>query len=184
VNEAPSAAPGRTKPRHLLYRLIVSMGGSGLIPGLRGTYGSLVTSILLLFGYLALSKACGQPSGMPGVVEWSLLLVAALIFFSTLDIIAGRRVIEVFGRKDPGAFVLDEAAGICLTMLLLPRWPGWHEALPLAIGFVAFRVFDMWKPPPIRRLEQLPAGWGILADDLLAAVYANVICQVVLWLVR
>ena len=59
-------------------------------------------------------------------------------------------------------------------------YPGWREGYVLLATFLAFRLFDVWKPWPCRQLERLPAGWGILADDLGAAVYANVLCQLVL----
>ena len=81
------------------------------------------------------------------------------------------------GRKDPGPVVLDEAAGICLTLLFQPFK---HGAWVFVAGFLAFRLFDITKPPPARQLEKLPAGWGILLDDLAAAVYANLLCQLLL----
>ena len=77
-------------------------------------------------------------------------------------------------------FGLDEAAGICLTLLLLPPRDGWGLFFTLAVAFAAFRLFDVTKPPPARALEKLPAGWGILCDDLAAAVYANLLCQILL----
>jgi phosphatidylglycerophosphatase A len=55
--------------------------------------------------------------------------------------------------------------------------------LTLLLAFAAFRLFDVTKPPPARQLEHLPAGWGILMDDLAAAVYANLLCQIILRLV-
>jgi phosphatidylglycerophosphatase A len=90
-----------------------------------------------------------------------------------------------FTRKDPGPFVLDEAAGVCLTWLALPGNPdAWSPhawaVVSAVFVFLAFRVFDILKPPPARQLEKLPEGWGILADDLMAAVYANLACQLVL----
>jgi phosphatidylglycerophosphatase A len=64
--------------------------------------------------------------------------------------------------------------------LLLPARTGWATGINLAAAFVAFRIFDITKPPPARQLEALPAGWGILLDDLAAAVYANLACQILL----
>ncbi len=87
--------------------------------------------------------------------------------------------------EDPSRFVLDEAAGICLTILFLPAHAGWMpNGITLLAAFVAFRVFDITKIPPARQLENLPGGWGILLDDLAAAVYANIVCQVLLrWII-
>jgi phosphatidylglycerophosphatase A len=141
------------------------MFGAGLLPGAPGTWGSALT-ILLLYPLL---KFCGNP---PAV------LIAGLILFSVLCVVLGRYAVEDFGSPDPGPFVLDEAAGICLTLLFVPAPHGWP--LTLALGFAAFRIFDVTKPPPCRQLEKLPAGWGILMDDLAAAVYANLACQIIL----
>ena len=73
-----------------------------------------------------------------------------------------------FGTTDPGAGVIDEVAGMLLTLYLLPAT--WTIAI---VGFVVFRAFDIVKPFPARRLESLHGGWGMMADDLMAAIYAN-----------
>lgn len=95
----------------------------------------------------------------------------------------GRWAIERFARKDPKPFVLDEFAGQCLALLALPPLAddsGAGLASVLVGQFLLFRFFDILKPPPARQLERLPEGWGILCDDLMAGVYANVLGQV-LW---
>jgi phosphatidylglycerophosphatase A len=155
-----------SKPR----RWIASLLGAGFLPGAPGTWGSLATCIVL---YPVLNVV--------GQSQW--VLLGGLVLFSALCVILGKFAIEDFGHKDPGSFVLDEAAGICLTLMLLPDRGGWPLVLKLAAGFTAFRLFDVTKPPPARQLERLPAGWGILLDDLAAAVYANLLCQVLLRLV-
>ena len=81
------------------------------------------------------------------------------------------------GKVDPGEVVVDEVAGQSLTSLaicpMLPVGLSMKQAWLITIlGFLLFRVFDIAKPWPIRKLESLPAGWGVLADDLLAGVYA------------
>lgn len=145
---------------------IVTLGGAGMLPKAPGTYGSFVATVLV------------------GLVFWvtgpsNLVLVIGLVVFSALCVPLGEWSQGFYGRKDPGPCVLDEAAGICLTLLYLPRWNGWREVWILLGAFVAFRVFDVTKPPPARQLEKLPGGWGILVDDLAAAVYANLVCQLV-----
>jgi phosphatidylglycerophosphatase A len=82
-----------------------------------------------------------------------------------------------FARQDPGQVVIDEVAGMLITLFLNPA--GWFSA---AIGFLLFRVADIVKPFPARRFEQLPGGLGIMADDLMAGVYANLGLRLCLWL--
>ena len=79
------------------------------------------------------------------------------------------------GKKDPQQVVIDEVAGQLLTLAFAPL--AWK---PLLAGFILFRAFDMLKPPPIRRLEKLPEGTGIVVDDLGAGVYAAIVLQLLL----
>jgi phosphatidylglycerophosphatase A len=157
-------------------RWIATMLGAGFLPKAPGTWGSLLT-VLILAPILA---AAGTDA-----TAWTAILLSGLILFSTLSVLIGKYAVVDFGRKDPGPFVLDEAAGICLTLLFLPPRGGWGLVCTLAAAFLAFRLFDVTKPPPARQLEKLPDGWGILMDDLAAAVYANLVCQVVMrWVLR
>jgi len=151
-----------------MKRWIVTLGGVGYLPA-SGTFASLLTC-LVLWPILA---------GV-GPLAQNVVALVGLGFFSVLTIALAPWAIRVFGDKDPRQFVLDEAAGICLTILLLPARTGWDVGINLAAAFIAFRIFDITKPPPCRQLERLPAGWGILMDDLAAAVYANLVCQVLL----
>jgi phosphatidylglycerophosphatase A len=143
---------------------IVTLGGAGLLPKMPGTYGSAVTALLVWLAWHFL-----------GYTPW--ILIGGLVLFSALCVAYGGWAQEFLGRKDPGPVVLDEAAGICLTLLCQPMK---HAVLTLIAAFLAFRLFDIVKPPPCRQLESLPAGWGILMDDLAAAVYANLLCQLIL----
>src|SRR3954470_14839756 len=103
---------------------IVTLGGSGLLPKMPGTYGSAVTILLVWIAWRFL-----PPS------PWT--LIAGLLFFSALCIAFGGWAQEFYGRKDPGPVVLDEAAGICLTLLFLPiKHPLWT----LIAAFLAFRL--------------------------------------------
>lgn len=80
--------------------------------------------------------------------------------------------------EDPGWFVIDEVVAVMLVPLGLGR--GW----PILLGsFLLFRLFDITKPPPIKRLERIPRGWGVMLDDVLAAVFAHGVLRLVLWLV-
>ena len=151
-----------------MRRWIVTLLGAGLLPKMPGTWGSLLTSVILYFVLSALG---------PNEARWLICLTCGLAFFSILCVLLAPYATRHFNSKDPGPMVLDEAAGICLTLLFLPALSGWRLIQLIGAGFVMFRIFDVTKPPPARQLEHLPAGWGILLDDLAAAVYANLFCQ-------
>jgi phosphatidylglycerophosphatase A len=146
-------------PRHWL-----AIGfGTGLAPIAPGTFGSL-PGLLLAWSLVALG---GQ-----------LALAAGILVVVVAGTWAAHRLSARLGLKDPGVIVVDEIAGQMLTLL------GIQLSGPvLAAGFVLFRAFDVLKPPPARQLEGLPGGFGIMADDLAAAVYANLALRAALaWL--
>ena len=149
-----------------MRRLLTTFFYTGLSPVAPGTIGSLAASILLYaVAYL----------NNPTPLRWQVFLILALLTACALSVWLGEWATTFYGRKDPQVFVLDEVAGICLTNLFLPV--GFKS---IALAFVAFRIFDVLKPPPCKQLEKLPAGWGILCDDLGAAVYGNLLCHI-LW---
>jgi len=129
--------------------------GAGFSPVAPGTAGTIVA---IPFGWLLTSGLAGHPVGQIVAVA----LAAAIAVWSAGAAAPGFRL------KDPGQIVVDEIAGYLVTVALLP--PGW---LTLVAGFLLFRVFDVLKPPPCRQAEKLPGGIGIVADDLLAGLYAN-----------
>ena len=166
---------------------LLTAGGLGLLRPAPGTWGSTPPPAL------ALLLATGLSAG--GLATGELVLVnAAVIALGAVFAVAcarlGHRAEAHFGKKDPGAVVADEVAGQSIALLGLP-WAGalssgafsWdaarHDVLLAAGAFLAFRFFDILKPPPIRRLERIGGGVGILVDDLLAGVYALVLVQVV-----
>jgi phosphatidylglycerophosphatase A len=150
----PEPAP---RPSSAWATLVATGLGSGYSPVVPGTAGSAVG--LLLFWPL--------PRG-PAVF----LAIAALF---VVGAVAAGRVAERTGRKDPGIVVVDEIVGMWTALALLPATP-----LAAGLGFVLFRLMDVWKPYPARDLERLPAGWGIMADDLMAGLYANLLTRVAL----
>jgi len=108
----------------------------------------------------------------------SLLLLAVVnILVFAVGVWASTRTCEITGLKDPRIVVIDEISGqlIALTPLLL--WPSF-SIVAVVLGFLLFRLFDIFKPYPIRKLEHLHAGLGVMADDVLAGIYAAVL----LWL--
>jgi phosphatidylglycerophosphatase A len=165
-----SAAPGDWR------RWVVTFGGSGMSPVAPGTVGSLAATLLLGVVAFCLNRSDHPPAATDAV--WNGILILGVVCFGGLCVALGRWTHGYYGRKDPGACVLDEAAGIFLSALFVPIHPAGAGYWTLLGVLVAFRVFDISKLPPARQLERLPGGWGILLDDLAAAVYANVLCQI------
>ena len=155
--------PERTlTPRDRVAIVIATAGGAGFAPFASGTFGSI-----------------------PGVaIAWLLvraggpwLLAGGVLVMTAVGLWAADRAALVFGEEDPGRVVIDEVAGQMLALCFLPM------TVPvLAASFFMFRLFDVLKPWPARRLEDLPGGSGIMADDLAAGLYANVAVQLALWL--
>jgi phosphatidylglycerophosphatase A len=130
--------------------------GLGSVPFAPGTFGSAAG--LLLWAVLP------QSAVAHGI---AIVLIFAVGVWSAG--IAERH----FGGTDPGPVVIDEVMGMLVTLFMVPvGWPG------AAAGFVLFRVFDVIKPPPANRLERLRGGMGVMADDFMAAVYANLALRV------
>ncbi len=156
-----------------LRKVIITGLGTGYLPVAPGTWGSAAVAAIYV---AAAAMGCRDHASTAVNAVMLAVLAAASIGCIALGPFAER----AFGRKDPSQVSLDEWAGQALTYLLLPVGAGVREVLIVAAaGFVAFRVFDIVKPPPARQAEKLPTGVGILVDDLIAAVYANVVCQVV-----
>jgi phosphatidylglycerophosphatase A len=136
--------------------LIATFFGVGRINPGPGTWGSLAAAILW-------SVAVSQiPSAKQ---SWATVVAAGVI--TLVGIPAATRVARANATKDPQFVVIDEVAGQLVTLIGAPL--GWKTALT---GFILFRVFDILKPFPVRRLERLPAGSGIVVDDLGAGIYA------------
>ena len=151
--------------------------GVGLIPIAPGTWGSAVGVVLYLglgrltervFDYAVERGLDLSPQQFPAIQTTVLLLTILVVALS--GIWAGSRAEKLLAKKDPGAVVVDEVAGQLITFLFVPWLTTWSWSV--AAGFVAFRVFDIWKPYPVRRLEGLGGGLGIMADDMLAGFYA------------
>src|SRR6185369_6353196 len=104
--------------------------------------------------------------------------VVGIAVVTGLGIWAASRTEQILGAKDPGKVVVDEVAGQMIALLPLTVFAlgrGW-----IIVSFILFRLFDIFKPYPARRFEALRAGWGIMADDLVAGVYAGLIVTVLM----
>ena len=137
----------------------------GMIPGAPGTYGSAAATLGFYLAYRIEYRIAPE------------LHMSILCLIAAVGTLAAARVSREYGIEDPPAVVIDEIAGQLTAFLFLPA-----SIFNLAGGFVLFRIFDIWKPYPIRRAEKLKNGVGIMADDLLAGIYANLILHAVnLW---
>jgi phosphatidylglycerophosphatase A len=133
--------------------VLASVFGAGYAPVASGTVGSFVTVVAIWL--LPLTP---------------LRIAVALVVVTLIGIWAGSRVERLLGKKDPGVIVIDEVAGMLLSVILLP------PTIPVLVtAFLLFRLFDIWKPFPARESQALTGGMGVMVDDLVAGVYALVL---------
>ena len=144
-----------------LYKWIASCFGTGYLKG-GGTVAALLTCIVWW-----VVQADGN---------FQILMVPATAVIIILGIWIGNRVEKDWG-KDSSRVVIDEVAGMCISLLFIPVSIQW-----VLIGLALFRFFDIVKPLYIRKAEALPAGWGVMADDVLAGIYSNLVLQVIIYL--
>jgi len=131
---------------------LATAGGAGYTPMAPGTAGSAVGVLLYLLTW-----------------KWTLTgQLALLLVISVLGVWASHQAARHFGREDPGPVVIDEVAGQLLTLIC-----SGGSTVTLVLGFLLFRAFDIVKPWPARRFEDLPGGLGIMADDLMAGFYGR-----------
>ena len=143
-----------------LSGILATFFGIGFVPLAPGTAASVI--IALLYGLI-----------LHDLVRPLYAILVVLLFFAGTAA-AGRYAAEL-GRPDPGRIVVDEVCGQLIALAFLPgRW------LPVGIAFALFRFFDIIKPWPIRRLEGLPGGWGIMADDVAAGLAAAALTRLAL----
>jgi phosphatidylglycerophosphatase A len=142
---------------------VATVGGVGYFPIAPGTAGSA----LAVAGCAALG-ADGHP--------WWLLGAAAALYFPACW--AAGVAERIAGQRDPGIVVIDEVVGQLVTLAAAPAAGGWKYWLA---GFIIFRALDVLKPFPARRLERLPGGWGIVADDVMAGVYGWALLSAARW---
>ena len=141
-----------------LAKLIATFFYIGHSPWAPGTFGSLaglgiyflVKNNIILYGF-------------------------TIMFLFALGIIFTTEAERVYKRKDARMIVIDEVSGMLLALFMVP-----YSIASAVIGFILFRLFDITKPPPARRIEKISGAFGIMFDDIIAAIYTNVILQVVL----
>lgn len=145
--------------------MLTSCFGLGLIPLAPGTWGSLFPAVVFMAAGILWDANTA-----------AMAMVILLVAGSVITIVCAPKIIGLCGSNDPGQIVSDEVAGQALTLLLVQIIvPAAGFCVTSAAGFGLFRLFDIVKPYPCRRLEKLPAGWGILADDLAAGLWAAIV---------
>jgi len=164
-----------------MKRMIASCFGLGRMPVAPGTWGSLPPAII--FGLMCQFHVSG--------IWISIVMSALTIAGSIICVKFAPSIIRATRNTDPREIVADEIAGQAVTFLTiaflgLETFSTGHIWLITAGGFFLFRLFDIAKPCPIRRLEKLPKGWGVLTDDLMAGAYAGIVLQIiiVLWVLE
>jgi phosphatidylglycerophosphatase A len=181
--ESKPAGRGRS-PQGLrdYLSLVVATCGVGYIKLAPGTWGSGVGVLIYLLWRKAaprlfvFSYQHGEGAGAVVSQQTAIGLVLLLVI-TLIGIAAASRAAELMGRKDPGQVVIDEVAGQLITLSILPAVAGWKGILA---GFLLFRLFDIWKPYPIRSLEILPGGMGIVLDDVAAGFYGLITLSVLM----
>jgi phosphatidylglycerophosphatase A len=159
----------------LLVKITVSYFGFGFLrpfPGTIGT-GAAAGTYLLIQHFL------------PGYSPW--ICAVGVVLSCLLAMTIGENAEQVFGKKDPSPFVLDEVAGFFVTIFpatLIPPGAGYYQWKLAAAGFIAFRIFDIGKFWGARKLESVPGTLGIMLDDLLAGVYSSVFVFVAILLTK
>jgi phosphatidylglycerophosphatase A len=150
-------------PAHFFPRVIATVGFIGYAPVAPGTMGSVATALVFLLFPSYLSK-------WPLVI--GLLPLFAIAVWSAQQMAASGDVQSC--KVDPQEVVIDEAMGMAVTLAFVPL-----NLKTIGLGFLLFRIFDVTKPFPVRRSEKLPGGWGIVMDDVIAGIYANVSLRII-----
>ncbi len=169
--------PSRRKPRLSLF--IATACGLGYLPKAPGTWGSLAA--IPIYYWIVTRFPLATVSERPTVAastEWAVVTALPVaIAIALLGLWSSNRAARFSGKKDPQFVVIDEVSGQFLTYLVALAPANWKYLL---LGFILFRLFDIWKPFPARQAESLPGGWGIMTDDWIAGIYAGL----GLWLLR
>ncbi len=162
ANSTEQLQPPARKKTLWAWTLGTFFGAGFLKPG-PGTYGSIL-ALLLWYG----AAHIFQPTNLALAIGTTVAAIAVTL----IGIPAATIVARESGRKDPGLVVIDEAAGQLIALIAIPA--DWRHA---ALSLLLFRLFDILKPPPVRQLERLPEGTGIMLDDIAAGVLALIAAQ-------
>ena len=150
---------------NFIHKIITTFFGAGYSPVASGTVGALFgCGVIVLFNYFEV------------VLNNPFLFTAIILATTLIGIYSTNQLTSEWG-KDPSKVVIDEVIGMWISMLLIP-----FSYINLLMAFVLFRLFDIFKPLGIRKLEQLNGGLGVMVDDVLAGIYANLVLQLIIYL--
>lgn len=150
---------------NFIHKIITTFFGSGYTPIAPGTAGALFgCGVIVLFNYFEV------------VLNNPFLFITIILITTLIGIYSTNQLTSEWG-KDPSKVVIDEVIGMWISMLLIP-----FSYINLLMAFVLFRLFDIFKPLGIRKLEQLNGGLGVMADDVLAGIYVNLVLQLIIYL--
>ena len=138
-----------------LTKIITSFFGAGYAPFMQGTFGSLAGLLIYYF-----------------VKENVLIYSLTIIVIFILGFIFSGRAEKVYKRIDPTIIVIDEVCGMLIALFLLP-----YSVTLVVLGFIFFRILDIVKFPPARKIERFGGPWGIMGDDLISALYTNILLR-------
>jgi phosphatidylglycerophosphatase A len=186
VVPASEIEPRKRRTASDYLALAIATCGVGYIPIAPGTWGSAVGVLLyLLLRWLMLNPVrASLPANSFVLFDPGLVFVAVELIVITLvtliGIWAASRAERIFQKKDPSQVVIDEVAGQLIALLPIPLWVMGPWRLFMLVAFLLFRAFDIIKPYPVRRLEALESGLGIVLDDVAAAAYAALLVSIVI----
>jgi phosphatidylglycerophosphatase A len=181
-----STAHSTRGPKPHISLLLSTWFGLGYLPKAPGTWGSLGGVVVsLLITWVSFRRYAFILNMEREVHFWTTSWLpaptplAVVVGIAVIGVIVATRAARYAQIEDPQWVVIDEVSGQLLTYYLffwvLPlNWKSW------LLGFILFRAFDIWKPFPARQLEHLPGGWGIMADDWMAGIYAALVLRVAL----
>ncbi len=145
--------------KQTIVKIFATFFGTGYSPVAPGTAGSLAAAVLIWFFI---------PTQSPYFVGATLLLIPLAAYFCGFGE-------KFWGKTDAGHIVLDEAVGMAITYFWMPKDP-----VIFGLGFLIFRAYDILKIPPAGAAEKIKGGWGVLLDDVVVGIYANI----ALWIIR
>ncbi|MGO9642113.1 MAG: phosphatidylglycerophosphatase A [Candidatus Acidiferrales bacterium] len=200
MNPTPATTSNSAQRKPRVALAIATVFGLGYLPLAPGTWGSIAALPIYVVVYSCFYFGYFPTDFVPDTHQYAMRALSAAVTAGAVSILiaavgvrVSSRAAKFSGKKDPQFIVIDEVSGQHLSLVLgsiLPvrwsvaqtRWPGYpfgvgtlHSVLSWKFslaGFILFRVFDIWKPFPARQAESLPGGWGIMADDWIAGLYA------------